>query len=211
MQIIAPVLGAEHPIETERHAGKGAISGAHGGCGPDLGDQRRDLGLRSLSRAQPAVEGRVPDIDILDVALGLDERRQRNDQAREKRRNPGVREGRGSFIRRGQGASGQISHDRSPMQDYGSFVVRAEAGGGALASARITCHHSFTMSTLKCKKVKMAPPKKDTEAITLRLPRDMIDAIDDQRRLEPDLPTRPEMIRRALVQWLEMVEGKSEE
>ncbi len=51
----------------------------------------------------------------------------------------------------------------------------------------------------------------DTEAINLRLPRGMIDAIDDQRRKEQDLPTRPEMIRRALVQWLEMVEGKSEE
>lgn len=49
----------------------------------------------------------------------------------------------------------------------------------------------------------MAPPRKDTEAITLRLPRNLIDAIDDQRRLEKDLPTRPEMIRRALIEWLE--------
>ncbi|WP_255331001.1 ribbon-helix-helix domain-containing protein [Paracoccus albicereus] len=49
----------------------------------------------------------------------------------------------------------------------------------------------------------MAPPKKDTEALTVRLPREMIEAIDDRRRLEKDLPTRPEMIRRALVQWLE--------
>ena len=44
----------------------------------------------------------------------------------------------------------------------------------------------------------MAPPKKNTEALTLRLPRDMIEAIDDRRRQEPDLPTRPEMIRRLL-------------
>ncbi|MFC3059949.1 ribbon-helix-helix protein, CopG family [Paenirhodobacter populi] len=50
----------------------------------------------------------------------------------------------------------------------------------------------------------MAPPKKDTEAINLRLPRELIAAIDDRRRVEKDLPTRPEMIRRALVQWLEM-------
>lgn len=49
----------------------------------------------------------------------------------------------------------------------------------------------------------MAPPKKDTEALTLRLPRELIDAIDNRRRLEPDLPTRPEMIRRALIDWLE--------
>lgn len=50
----------------------------------------------------------------------------------------------------------------------------------------------------------MAPPKKDTEALTLRLPRNMIDAIDDRRRAEADLPTRPEMIRRALYEWLNM-------
>lgn len=52
----------------------------------------------------------------------------------------------------------------------------------------------------------MAPPKKDTEALTLRLPREMIEAIDDRRRQEADLPTRPEMIRRALVQWLAMTD-----
>lgn len=50
----------------------------------------------------------------------------------------------------------------------------------------------------------VAPPRKDTEAINLRLPRELIEAIDDRRRDEKDLPTRPEMIRRALVQWLEM-------
>ncbi len=49
----------------------------------------------------------------------------------------------------------------------------------------------------------MAPPKKDTEALTLRLSREMIDAIDDRRRVEPDLPTRPEMIRRLLAEALE--------
>ena len=58
------------------------------------------------------------------------------------------------------------------------------------------------MSTSKCERFIMAPPKKDTEALTLRLPRNMIEAIDDRRRLEPDLPTRPEMIRRALYEWL---------
>lgn len=46
-------------------------------------------------------------------------------------------------------------------------------------------------------------PRVDTEAINLRLPRELIEALDDRRRQEPDLPTRPEMIRRALVQWLE--------
>lgn len=55
----------------------------------------------------------------------------------------------------------------------------------------------------------MAPPKKDTEALTVRLPRDLIEALDDRRRVESDLPTRPEMIRRALVQWLEMTDSKA--
>ncbi|MGO4909937.1 ribbon-helix-helix protein, CopG family [Pseudorhodobacter sp. W20_MBD10_FR17] len=50
----------------------------------------------------------------------------------------------------------------------------------------------------------MAPPKKDTEALTLRLPRELIEAIDDRRRATADLPTRPEMIRRALIEWLEL-------
>lgn len=45
--------------------------------------------------------------------------------------------------------------------------------------------------------------KLDTEAINLRLTRLMTDAIDDRRRLEAALPTRLEMIRRALIQWIE--------
>lgn len=56
----------------------------------------------------------------------------------------------------------------------------------------------------------MAPPKRDTEAITLRLPRAMIEAIDDLRRVEPDVPTRPEMIRRVLAKWFEANHGLKE-
>lgn len=52
------------------------------------------------------------------------------------------------------------------------------------------------------KKSRMGRPPVDTEAINLRLPRAMIDAIDDMRREQPDLPTRPEMIRRLLEQVL---------
>jgi len=52
-------------------------------------------------------------------------------------------------------------------------------------------------------KNKKGRPRLDTEAINLRLPRDMIEAIDNRRREEDDLPTRPEMIRRVLAQWLE--------
>ncbi|RWR45750.1 ribbon-helix-helix protein, CopG family [Sinirhodobacter ferrireducens] len=51
---------------------------------------------------------------------------------------------------------------------------------------------------------KRGRPSVDSEAVNLRLPRELIDAIDERRRIEPDLPTRPEMIRRALLQWLEL-------
>ncbi|MFN3955723.1 MAG: ribbon-helix-helix protein, CopG family [Pararhodobacter sp.] len=51
-------------------------------------------------------------------------------------------------------------------------------------------------------------PKTDTEPLTLRLPRAMIEAIDALRRQEPDIPTRPEMIRRILVK---QIEGDGEE
>lgn len=56
-------------------------------------------------------------------------------------------------------------------------------------------------------KSKKGRPKVDTEAINLRLPREVIEAIDDLRRQEADLPTRPEMIRRALVEWLRDRQG----
>ena len=48
----------------------------------------------------------------------------------------------------------------------------------------------------------MAPPKKDTIGIMLRLPAEMLKAIDDIRRHEEDIPTRPEMVRRIIAQHL---------
>jgi metal-responsive CopG/Arc/MetJ family transcriptional regulator len=48
----------------------------------------------------------------------------------------------------------------------------------------------------------MAPPKKDTTDILLRLPAEMLKAIDDIRRQEEDIPTRPEMVRRIIAQYL---------
>lgn len=52
----------------------------------------------------------------------------------------------------------------------------------------------------------MAPPKKDTEALTVRLSRAMIQALDNRRREEADLPTRPEMIRRLLADVLHVAD-----
>ncbi len=48
---------------------------------------------------------------------------------------------------------------------------------------------------------KMGRPPVDTEAVTVRLPRDLLGSLDAARRLDPDLPTRPEIIRRVLVDW----------
>ena len=50
---------------------------------------------------------------------------------------------------------------------------------------------------------KFGRPKTETSAVTLRLHADMIQAIDDLRRKETDVPTRPEMIRRIVADWLE--------
>lgn len=48
---------------------------------------------------------------------------------------------------------------------------------------------------------KMGRPRTETEALTLRLSKDMLKIIDNARREEEDLPTRPEMIRRVLETW----------
>jgi hypothetical protein len=45
----------------------------------------------------------------------------------------------------------------------------------------------------------MARPKKDSEAINVRLERELIQQLDNFRRGQPDLPGRPEGIRRLLL------------
>ena len=49
---------------------------------------------------------------------------------------------------------------------------------------------------------KIGRPKKDTEQVTVRLLVETIEAIDASRKLETDLPSRPEMIRRMIDDWL---------
>lgn len=46
-------------------------------------------------------------------------------------------------------------------------------------------------------------PKVDTQPIMVRMPTELIVQLDDVRRLEQDLPSRPEMIRRIVEQWLD--------
>lgn len=50
---------------------------------------------------------------------------------------------------------------------------------------------------------KMGRPAVDTQPVTVRLPTPTLQQIDDARRLEDDLPTRPEMIRRMIEDWLQ--------
>ena len=55
---------------------------------------------------------------------------------------------------------------------------------------------------------KMGRPSKDTKPVTLRLEVKTLQAIDDARKEEDDLPTRPEMVRRIIAGWLEARERK---
>ena len=49
---------------------------------------------------------------------------------------------------------------------------------------------------------KIGRPKKDTEQVTVRLLTDTIQEIDEARKQQDDLPSRPEMIRRMIDGWL---------
>lgn len=57
-------------------------------------------------------------------------------------------------------------------------------------------------SIVKVKKSKIGRPTVDTEAVTLRLPREILDAIEEYRRKQNDIPTRQEAIRVMLQGWL---------
>lgn len=46
-------------------------------------------------------------------------------------------------------------------------------------------------------------PRADTAPVIVRMPTALIKALDEARRAEEDLPTRPELIRRILVEWAE--------
>ncbi|WJS86306.1 hypothetical protein [Paracoccus sp. TOH] len=49
---------------------------------------------------------------------------------------------------------------------------------------------------------KMGRPEVDTMPVTIRMERDMVRQIDDYRRTLDDLPTRPEVIRRVMAEFL---------
>ena len=53
---------------------------------------------------------------------------------------------------------------------------------------------------------KTGRPKKDTEQVSLRLETETIAEIDNLRKMEEDLPSRPEMIRRIIDRHLKAQE-----
>lgn len=50
---------------------------------------------------------------------------------------------------------------------------------------------------------KLGRPKTDTAPVTIRMDRTLLRAIDDYRRQQEDLPSRPEVVRRVMAEWLE--------
>jgi len=49
---------------------------------------------------------------------------------------------------------------------------------------------------------KMGRPTRDTAPVTIRMDQSMLKAIDDYRREQEDLPSRPEVVRRVMEEWL---------
>jgi len=58
------------------------------------------------------------------------------------------------------------------------------------------------MSTLDSAKKPKGRPKVDSEAVNVRLERGMLAQLDDWRRDQSDLPSRPEAIRRIVAEAL---------
>jgi hypothetical protein len=64
------------------------------------------------------------------------------------------------------------------------------------------------MSNDDVKKLRTGRPSIDSEAITVRMTREQIEALDDWRRVQSDLPGRPEAIRRLIALGLVAVVNK---
>lgn len=60
-------------------------------------------------------------------------------------------------------------------------------------------HHKTMNSIDSAKKPKKGRPPVDTVAVNVRLHEDVIARVDDWRRVYPNIPTRPEAIRRLLI------------
>lgn len=57
---------------------------------------------------------------------------------------------------------------------------------------------------------KMGRPPADTAPVTIRMDRELLRVIDDFRRGEEDIPSRPEVVRRIVAQWFEKRKAEQE-
>jgi len=90
------------------------------------------------------------------------------------------------------------------MISYSDRCGQSRSEGGRPCSGSQYLINDF--SPLKSQQAimkKIGRPKSETSAITLRLSDEMIQELDLVRRDEEDIPTRPEMIRRILADWLD--------
>jgi len=78
----------------------------------------------------------------------------------------------------------------------GSGVVRAAWGSGISLAARSVWRYKTVMSIINSAKKPKGRPSVDSEAVNVRIERSMLDALDEWRRAQSDIPTRPEAIRR---------------
>lgn len=87
-----------------------------------------------------------------------------------------------------------------------SFADRCGKGGkqegeraclpSAIRDTVTSQHQGFTQMNAEKKS------HRGNEPVTLRLPQDMIVAVDELRRRAHDIPSRQEMIRRILTEWM---------
>ena len=102
--------------------------------------------------------------------------------------------------RRGRRASVASSHVISPTDR----VVRAAQEGPSSCVVRfIIVLQSISIAIPWRGKIPVAKPRRDTLAVLVRFPRPMIEALDRLRAEKPEHPSRPEMIRRIVSDWLE--------
>lgn len=93
--------------------------------------------------------------------------------------------------------SGKVvgSHRRSP----GTLLVRAASVLVTPLRPAPLSRYKISMSTLdSAKKSRMGRPPVESEAVNVRLLRDALVRLDNWRRHQPDIPGRPEAIRRLI-------------
>jgi hypothetical protein len=77
-----------------------------------------------------------------------------------------------------------------------------------LLAARHLWRYKIIMSIDSAKKSAKGRPSVDSEAVNVRMERPQLLRLDDWRRVQADMPTRPEAIRRLIELGLEAAKAK---